>query len=267
MPSISTLETSSGKTMVKTLGDPERATIIFVSGATLPCDVWDPLVEVLVDEGYQTVQYDLPNRGESFFDRHHSDFEAHIHQLTDVIGIQNQKGIILCGLASGALVVSEFASRQKSRQIQKVVLMAPDGADTHFTLREKLMSLPLLGKVLFSLLGPKSLLKRSIRYSPNEEIQERVRELLMKSMKNPGFRDAVFDTVNSFPIRSGLEVYKKLSQSAVPTTIIWGQEDQITPVHSAHVFEALFGPTNLHLLPDLGHLPFLEDPKKVAKLF
>jgi pimeloyl-ACP methyl ester carboxylesterase len=52
--------------------------------------------------------------------------------------------------------------------------------------------------------------------------------------------------------------YAKLK---VPTAILWGDKDTLTPVEQALDLRALLRPeTGLTLLPSLGHIPQIEDP-------
>ena len=45
----------------------------------------------------------------------------------------------------------------------------------------------------------------------------------------------------------------------IPTTLIWGEQDQINPLHKERL--ALL-PFALHVLPDTGHMPQMEAPRK-----
>lgn len=68
--------------------------------------------------------------------------------------------------------------------------------------------------------------------------------------------DALFpDGVQSFDLRPALD------RVTAPTSIIWGRSDHVIPWRHAL---AARGEMALHLLPEVGHIPYVECPEKVA---
>jgi pimeloyl-ACP methyl ester carboxylesterase len=54
---------------------------------------------------------------------------------------------------------------------------------------------------------------------------------------------------------------KDLSRISVPTLLIWGLNDTITPPQVAHEFHRLLPNAELHFLDHCGHAPMMERPK------
>jgi pimeloyl-ACP methyl ester carboxylesterase len=46
----------------------------------------------------------------------------------------------------------------------------------------------------------------------------------------------------------------------VPTALIWGDKDTVTPVQQANDLRTLVPHARLTLLPGVGHIPQIEDP-------
>ena len=42
--------------------------------------------------------------------------------------------------------------------------------------------------------------------------------------------------------------------------MLWGDEDSITPLEQAHDLQTLLPQATLTILPELGHIPQIEDP-------
>lgn len=61
-------------------------------------------------------------------------------------------------------------------------------------------------------------------------------------------------------------VRELLSQINVPTLLIWGREDQITPVHVAHTLSAGIDGSQLHVIDQCGHAPMMEQPVIFSRL-
>jgi len=255
-----------GRTHYHRTGPDDGPVVVMVSGATLPLAVWGPLMEPLLDAGFQIVRYDLPGRGHTPLDGLGSNFQAHLDQLHSLLeGLGIRQPVRLIGLASGALIVAAYAERNRAR-VSHTCLFAPDGASTRFSLAERLLSMPILGELLFRFTGQHTLFARIPRYSLRADIRTFVRSLLEFSLTSPGFRKAVLATVRTFPFHRGSELYSRLARSGIPTCIIWGREDYITPSDAADAMSALFGKTSLHILEHVGHLSFVEDPVTVAAL-
>lgn len=58
----------------------------------------------------------------------------------------------------------------------------------------------------------------------------------------------------------------RLATSGIPTCVIWGRDDHITPAKSAAALEAMLGSGSTHILESVGHLPFAEQPAIVAAI-
>lgn len=54
---------------------------------------------------------------------------------------------------------------------------------------------------------------------------------------------------------------ERLPQIQVPTLLVWGAQDRITPPEVASQFRALIPDSRLVFLPDCGHVPMLERPE------
>jgi pimeloyl-ACP methyl ester carboxylesterase len=62
------------------------------------------------------------------------------------------------------------------------------------------------------------------------------------------------------------DLRKVLPKVAIPTAVIVGQDDQMTPVALSQEIHALVPGSTIHIIPDCGHLPPIEKPDIVATL-
>jgi len=77
---------------------------------------------------------------------------------------------------------------------------------------------------------------------------------------------------DGYAIRSVLETLAvpaekldgKLGALAVPTLLLWGEQDAITPLAMAHAWQRGIARSRLHVIPQCGHLPMLEKPRDFA---
>lgn len=60
---------------------------------------------------------------------------------------------------------------------------------------------------------------------------------------------------------------KEISKIKVPTLLIWGLNDTITPPMVAHEFNRLIPGSELRFIDKCGHAPMMEHPKKFNQIF
>ncbi|MEZ0607029.1 alpha/beta fold hydrolase [Fibrella sp. WM1] len=88
--------------------------------------------------------------------------------------------------------------------------------------------------------------------------------------------DEVFEVTSSIPKCMNIVQIAKSAQRTnlakdlhlitVPTLLVWGLNDTITPPHVAHEFERLIANTELHFIDKCGHAPMMEHPKRFNAL-
>ena len=52
----------------------------------------------------------------------------------------------------------------------------------------------------------------------------------------------------------------RISALKAPTLLLWGEQDALTPLAMARVFQRLIPGSRLEVIPQCGHLPCLEKP-------
>jgi len=57
-----------------------------------------------------------------------------------------------------------------------------------------------------------------------------------------------------------------LGKISVPTLIIWGKKDKMTPVSDAYVMNRKIAGSKLEILENVGHSPHLESPEELANI-
>ena len=53
----------------------------------------------------------------------------------------------------------------------------------------------------------------------------------------------------------------------MPTYVIWGEEDRVLDVSAVAAFKALIPQAKVHIFPEIGHLPMIENPEESAGVF
>lgn len=132
------------------------------------------------------------------------------------------------------------------------------------------------------LTGSSGLYERTLGNSyPRRGDREFIRERVRMTFYDPAFvTDELVDTVMKMIedrkvalrlvriSRSAMttRVVEELKQIRVPVCLIWGREDQITPVSVAQEFLEYLPNAELHLLDRCGHAPMMERPEEFCRI-
>jgi len=76
-------------------------------------------------------------------------------------------------------------------------------------------------------------------------------------MLAPGVRGAMIDRMRQNVLVDPVPI---LARIRAPTMVMWGQKDSLEPFANAQKFADAIPNAKLVVFPDLGHIPFREDP-------
>ena len=54
------------------------------------------------------------------------------------------------------------------------------------------------------------------------------------------------------------------TEITVPTLILWGAQDRVTPLYGAEVFDEMIPNSRLEVFEDVAHVPMEEAPERTA---
>jgi pimeloyl-ACP methyl ester carboxylesterase len=253
---------SDGLVHYQLIGSAEAPTVVLVPGATLPLFVWDPIIDPLLKAGFRVLRFDLFGRGYSDRPDLRNDpafFNKQIKELLDAL--QVKAPVHLMGIASGGLTSVLYAD-QYPNDVSSLILICPEGHGTiqgapPFMLR--LLMIPGIGDYLTDVSGDKLLLDRLNGYSDDPAIVNDLRNRLRPSIHIKGFKRSLLSTLRNMPLRDADPVYRRVGERRLPTLIVWGNRDRITPVALANPVHEAMPHAELHLL-ESGHLPQYEHP-------
>jgi pimeloyl-ACP methyl ester carboxylesterase len=133
-----------------------------------------------------------------------------------------------------------------------------------------LMALPILGRRMYDgLRGQPQAAYDSLRlfYASLDNLPEADRQFLYQRVNQRIWddrqRDAFLSTLRqlvwSLPLRRR-HFAACLASLAIPTHIIWGEQDAINPLQTARALAGILPGAKLTVIPHVGHLPQQEDP-------
>ena len=57
----------------------------------------------------------------------------------------------------------------------------------------------------------------------------------------------------------------KIEDVTTPTTILWGEQDRVTPIHQAEIMQKRLPNSNLKTYKNWTHAPYLSHPDELAR--
>jgi len=230
--------------------------VVLIHGYPFNRSLWNEQAEALVDH-YRVVTPDLRGFGES----DSSEGPATMNRLArDVANLMDQLGIdqaVIGGLSMGGYValafVKQFPARVKALVLADTRPQADtkEGKQTRVQQAEKALSEGMAGiadAMLPKLLTPDTVSKRP-------EVVKRVRDMMLKT-KPQGAASALLGMAE----REDQSEF--ISTIEVPTMIVVGREDAITPLADSEAMHAKIQHSRLVVLDNAGHVSNLEQTEQ-----
>lgn len=215
---------------------------------------------------------DLPGFGEATVMSKH-DLEHYVTWLHDFIShLRLDTPPILLGHSFGSIVTAAYAAKYP-QSIVKLVLVNPIGAPALDGARALLTKLTLLyywtGRTLPSTIGKKWLSAKPIVAIVTISMAKTKDRTLRHYIHDQHFRyfSRFHDTKTlseSFTTSVSHNIRQSAADISVPTLLIAGEKDDITPLHKQKELVDMFPNARLHIIKKVGHLTHYETPDEVA---
>lgn len=251
-------------------GNPNGEPIVFIHGSSASLHTWEDLIANMskgAENRYRFISLDLPGHGLTG-PHPKDDYSADgmmqgVDMLLDTLNIDS---VSLVGNSMGGWISWRYALANPER-VKALILVDAAGAPTTehppLNLGFRLMRNPIT-RPLTKIFTPRSIIKTSIEqtvYDPSR-VDDKTTDLYWELLRYPGNRRAT--SIRALIDRE--DAYgKRLSEIQIPTLILWGEEDQLIYVASAHTFHEALPNSQLITYPNIGHIPMEETPEEMAK--
>ncbi|MEQ1596099.1 MAG: alpha/beta fold hydrolase [Casimicrobium sp.] len=253
-----------GPHSVRYLSGGRGAPVLLLHGIFAEKDHWVDFVRAL-DGPYAVYAPDLPGFGESGrFDDQRYNYDAQIERVKsflDALGIERAH---LAGSSMGGTLAALFAVRYPERVLSVAFIGAPHGIKT--TTRSDMDFAIDAGK-------PSPLIARNgAEFEDVLDLLFQHRPWLPYPIAHVARTRALADATSNARIwneqlkdRYLLDEHIEAIQH--PTLVLWGEQDRVFDVSGANVLRQRLLRTDVHALPDVGHLPMMEAAKTSAETY
>jgi pimeloyl-ACP methyl ester carboxylesterase len=190
-----------------------------------------------------------------------------LHDFCERLGIGT---CALIGNSMGGFISTEMAIREPGR-VENLVLVAAAGVTYARMRREPAAVLGRLSRAAapiafrYQMEGIRRkrlrhLAFRGVFHDPRRLRPELLWESTVPALQCPGFYDAMLSLM-------GYDIRDRLVEIEVPTLIVWGRNDRITPALAAPIYKELIGENAQMVIFDrTGHVPMMERPVRFNRL-
>jgi pimeloyl-ACP methyl ester carboxylesterase len=238
-------------------GPRDAPAVILLHGFAASLDTWEPWAQAL-SARYRVIRFDLPGFGLTGADPTGDYSDA--REMKILIDLMDQLSVArasLIGNSLGGRIAWNFAALHPDR-VTRLVLVSPDGFASPGFAYDTPPDTPFLMQAL-PYIAPRSLLKSNLAaaYGRPEALSETTLTRYRDMMLAPGVRSALLARMGQTILRDPAPT---LARIQTPTLLLWGVKDGMIPIGNAADYLRLLPHATLVRLPNLGHVPFEEDP-------
>jgi len=232
--------------------------LIFVHGFGASSFAWRHNLPVLAEQ-HKVVALDLLGSGKSDKPRIDYSPDIWVNLINEFAQAHDYQKVTLIGNGLGGLIAARFALKFPDK-VEKLVLVDPLGQSYNLPRVRRLLNARLVGGPAFRLLFRKSNVARILKggiYSDPDKVTDEVAEGYYRPFLTPGAIDAYRSVGRQITQWKLGERFKEID---VPTLIVWGEDDMITPVEDAVELNKLIPNSTLVIVSGAGHCPHEESP-------
>ncbi|MEM7665745.1 MAG: alpha/beta hydrolase [Pseudomonadota bacterium] len=244
-------------------GPRDGVPIVLLHGSNADLHTWEPWAEQL-KETYRVIRFDQVGHGLTGADPNddysRANFTEDIRQVADALDLDR---FILGGNSMGGKHALAFAVAHPDR-LDGLVLVDGSGGprieieddEDSGNIGFAIAQTPGINR-LVEQITPRSLIAQSLRQSVSVEaiVTEEMVDRYWEMLRYPGNRRA---TMTRFSTEYAPLTEAEVAKVAVPTLIIWGEEDRLIPVEAGQWLDQTLPDSQLVVYASIGHLPHEE---------
>ena len=232
----------------------EGTPVVWIHGYPLASSIFEPQLAI---RGVRHVMPDLPGFGQSRPDGGNMTIDAYAHLMIELLHARGIDRAVFAGLSMGGYICFAIARLAAERMRGLILLDTRETADTEEARKGRYESIEKVNqegvKPIIDAMLPKMLTPAAPR-----EMKDRVREIMTSSTP-----DGVIAALGAMATRP--DSTPLLPKINVPTLIVVGEQDTITPPADAERMAAAIRGAQLVKVPGAAHLANYEKADEVNR--
>lgn len=250
----------SGLLHVVEKGNPEAPPVIFLHGFPFSHRMWMAQLEAL-SSTHRAIAYDLRGMGESSLGDGQYTIEGHVDDLVALMDHLAIPRTIVVGLSMGGYITLRALERNPERFTAAVLCNTRSEADSNDARLARAASIAAV-KSHGSLWFADEFIKKVFAPASMTRIPEAVEMIRTIIGRTPPL--AIAGSLLALAART--DTTAALAAFQLPTMILVGEHDTLTPPDAARAMHARIPGSTLHIIPNAAHMSPLENPAEVNRL-
>ena len=234
--------------------------IVFLHGFPFDKSMWQEQLDYLKNS-HRVIACDIRGFGKSTDEESHLSMDLFANDLILFIDKLDLDKVIICGLSMGGYIALNAMQRFPSRFEALILCDTQSGADSHDVKAKRFKTIDEVkeyGAINFNKGFIKNVFyKGSLTDKP--EVVEQLRSVVFSNSQH-----IISQGLIALAERS--ETSSVLKEITIPTLIICGREDVVTPLTESKFMNKQIKGSILHVINNAGHVSNLEEPRKFNKL-
>jgi pimeloyl-ACP methyl ester carboxylesterase len=259
----------TGGIQTVTAGGPARAVpgappVVLIHGSGGAINWWDELTPLLTEQGRRVIAVDMLGYGGSEKPSEGYEIESQASLIAQVLSKLGVDRAVVVGHSLGGKVATALAESSPDLVAGLVVIdTPPDSSYGSLGGGAKLARVPVIGQALWRI-SPDFLVRRNLEqaFAPGFDFPDVFVDDI-RAMTYPAYRDSGSES-DAYTDQTPLD--ERLEQVGRPLLVIFGEQDQLYPAReSLSAYAAIPGAETV-LIPESGHSPNVETPRRTAIL-
>ena len=236
-------------------GDSAAPPVIFVHGFPFSLEMWQGQIDAVAAEGFRAVAYDVRGHGMSDVGDGQYTIESHVDDLFALLDHLKMPKAVILGLSMGGYIALRALEREPGRFVAAVLCDTKSEADTDEGRMKRAASVRAVkknGSIPYAADYVKLMFAEET-FHTNPAAVELIRQTIART---PPL--SIAGTLIALAART--DTTGSLASISVPTLILVGERDSVTPPAASQSMKAKIPGAELHVVPGAAHLSNLENP-------
>ena len=253
------MEYSVNGLKVFTKGNKSKSPIIFIHGFPYDHTMWDFQVDHLKDK-YYCVGYDIRGLGQSYIGDGQYTMEAFVWDLFSIMDTFHIENPVICGLSMGGYIALRAVEKDQKRFSGLILCDTRAEADDN---NGKMKRSNAIDKI--NVQGVEAFTSDFVPTCFHSKTPERLSEIYQNQLNITGNQNSIGVKGSLLAMLSRKNLSKALKKFDLPTLLLVGEKDQITPPLNMKKIAGKIKKSKFYLVPKAGHMAPLENANFVNK--
>ncbi len=240
-------------------GNPSQKAIVFIHGFPFSHEMWNQQIDLL-KKNYRVIAYDLRGHGSSGIGDGQYAFELFVDDLIGLLDHLKIGRAVLCGLSIGGYIVLRAVERSPERVEGLILCDTQSEADSDEAKIKRAASIKAVKTdgvnayaegFVKAVFAPQSITAKT-------EVVKRIKEII-QSNSSLGICGTLLALAGRTDTTASLPSVK------VPTLILVGEHDTITPPRASQEMHDKIPNSEFHVISNAAHMSNLENPDEFDK--